>query len=205
MLKVLNLFAGLGGNRKLWNDVEVTAVELDEKIAAVYQESNPGDCVVIADANQYLLEHYQEFDFIFSSPPCQSNSKMIRGGRNRKPRFADLSLYQHVLFLQYNFKGKWCVENVVPYYEPLIKPTAKIGRHLLWSNYEIGEMEDVPAFKGFIGRQNLNNKKELMDWLGIHYEQNIYYENNHCPTQILRNCLHPKVGEHILNELRKSN
>jgi len=28
--KVLNLYAGIGGNRKLWTDVDVTAVEWDE-------------------------------------------------------------------------------------------------------------------------------------------------------------------------------
>ena len=28
-MKVLNLYCGIGGNRKLWEDVEVTAVELD--------------------------------------------------------------------------------------------------------------------------------------------------------------------------------
>lgn len=27
MIKVLNLYAGIGGNRKLWEGVEVTAVE----------------------------------------------------------------------------------------------------------------------------------------------------------------------------------
>ena len=30
-MKVLNLYAGIGGNRKLWEDVEVTAVEWDEQ------------------------------------------------------------------------------------------------------------------------------------------------------------------------------
>ena len=37
-LKVLNLYAGIGGNRKLWENVEVTAVEIEPDIATVYQE-----------------------------------------------------------------------------------------------------------------------------------------------------------------------
>ena len=31
MIKVLNLYSGLGGNRRLWDNCEVTAVELDKE------------------------------------------------------------------------------------------------------------------------------------------------------------------------------
>lgn len=64
-MKILNLYAGIGGNRKLWgNDDEITAVEFDEQIAKIYQDNFPNDKVVIGDAHQYLLEHFREFDFI---------------------------------------------------------------------------------------------------------------------------------------------
>jgi DNA (cytosine-5)-methyltransferase 1 len=195
MVKVLNLYAGIGGNRKLWENVEVTAVEYDEKIAALYKKLYPNDNVIVTDAHKYLLEHCNEFDFIWSSPPCQSHSKMIRSGRNRKPRYPDLRLYEEVIFLKYNFKGLYVVENVIPYYEPLV-PAKKLGRHLFWSNFNIGEIE-IPEFKNFINRQNLEAKKELQNWLGIHFEENIYYAGNHCPTQILRNCVHPEIGRQI--------
>jgi DNA (cytosine-5)-methyltransferase 1 len=203
-MKILNLYAGLGGNRKRWKNCQVTAVEFDPKIAEVYKRLNPDDEVVIGDAHQYLLDHYSEFDFIWSSPPCQSHSKMIRSGRNRKPRYPDLRLYEQILFLQHNFDGKYVVENVKPYYKALIEHQS-IGRHAFWANFDIPFMEE-PKFKDFINRQNLSAKKDLMDWLGIHYEENIYYEKNHCPTQILRNCVHPLVGEHVysaLNNLTK--
>lgn len=72
-MKVLNLYAGIGGNRKLWEDVDVTAVENNKEIAAVYQELYPNDKVVIADAHEYLLKHYTDFGFIWSSPPCPSS------------------------------------------------------------------------------------------------------------------------------------
>jgi len=195
-LKILNLYAGLGGNRKLWEGHEVTAVEMDEKIAAVYKRLNPNDEVIIADAHEYLLQHYQEFDFIWASPPCQSHSRMIRSGRNRKPRFADMKLYEEILFLEHNFDGQWVVENVKPYYQPLIE-YQNIGRHVFWSNFDIPHM-DEPKFKNFINAQNLKAKQALMEWLDIHYEENIYYGNNHCPTQVLRNCVHPTVGKHII-------
>jgi DNA (cytosine-5)-methyltransferase 1 len=196
---VLNLYAGLGGNRKLWENCKVTAIERDPKIAAVYKELNPNDDVIVCDAHKYLLDNFKDFDFIWSSPPCQSHSKMIRSGRNRKARYADMKLYEEILLLQHDFKGSYVVENVKPYYEPLIKPQY-IGRHAFWSNFNIKPMANEPKFKNFINRQNLGDKNDLMDWLGIHYEKNIYYEGNHCPTQILRNCVHPEVGLHVFNE-----
>jgi len=190
--KVLNLYAGVGGNRKHWDNCEVTAIEYTKQIADVYRKLNPNDIVIETDAHEYLLNHYHEFDFIWSSRPCQSHSKMIRSGRNRKPRYPDMKLYEEILFLKYNFKGKWVAENVIPYYEPFLNPV-KIGRHLFWSNFEIA-VSNVPHFGGFISRQNMDEKQKLMEWLGIHYEGNIYYEGNHCVTQVLRNCVHPDVG-----------
>lgn len=194
-MRVLNLYACVGGNRKFWN-ADVTAVEYDPKIAAVYQKLYPNDVVVMGDAHQYLLEHYTDFDFIWSSPPCQSHSRMIRSGRNRKPRFPDLKLYEEVIFLQSNFSGKWVVENVVPYYEPLI-PATRLGRHLFWANFHIGRMQKIPEFPGFISATNMQARRDLMDWLGIHFDEVLYCGDNHCPAQVLRNCVHPDMGLHV--------
>ena len=68
-LKILNLYCGIGGNRKLWGDHKVTAIEINEDRAKIYQDFFPNDNVVVGDAHQYLLDHYKEFDFIWSSPP----------------------------------------------------------------------------------------------------------------------------------------
>ncbi len=196
-MKILNLYAGLGGNRKLWEGHEITAVEYTEKIAAVYRSQNPLDTVIVGDAHQYLLDHYTEFDFIWSSPPCQSHTRFIRSGRNRKPKFPDMKLYEEILFLKYNFKGFYLVENVIPYYEPMLSPR-KIGRHLFWANFVIPDFH-IESPKGFIVKDDPESVQGLKDWLGIQYEGNIYYEKNHTPAQVLRNCVHPLLGQHILN------
>ena len=201
-VRVLNLYAGVGGNRKLWQDVNVTAVELEPKIAAVYQRQHPNDTVIVGDAHEYLLENYKNFDFIWTSPPCQTHSRMICGHKTK--RYPDMSLYQEIIFLQKHFKGLWVVENVVPYYAPLIPATKQVGRHLFWSNFEI-VADEVPQPENFIVLSDVAGKKKLQEWLGIHYEENIYYGSNHCPAQILRNCVHPKVGEQILRAARTPN
>ena len=128
-MKVLNLYAGIGGNRKLWKDVEVTAVEINPKIAEIYQKHFPQDKVVVADAHQYLLNHYNEFDFIWSSPPCPTHSKINFLFKGRFPvKYPDMRLYQEIILLQNWFEGKWVVENVISYYDPLIIPQQS-GRH----------------------------------------------------------------------------
>jgi len=200
-MKILNLYAGLGGNRKLWGDEhEVTAVEMEQEIADVYIKNFPNDKVIIGDAHQYLLNHSDEFDFIWSSPPCQTHSRMMKATRHKKKRFTEMELYQEILFLQHFYKGNWVVENVKPYYEPLIEPTTKMGRHYFWANFEVSKFE-MPNIKNFITSGTTKETDKLKDWLGIHYEGNIYYKNNHCPGQVLRNCVHPLVGKHVLNEL----
>lgn len=140
--RILNLYACLGGNRYKWNEVakekgieiEVTAIEYDEELARMYKERFPNDIVIVCDAHQYLLENFKNFDFIWSSPPCPSHSRAAFGSRksdksNHKPVYPDMTLYQEIIFLQHYFAGKYCVENVVPYYEPLIAGK-KRGRHL---------------------------------------------------------------------------
>ena len=140
--KVLNLYACLGGNRYKWDEVaniEVTAVEYDIEIANAYQKRFPNDKVIVADAHQYLLEHYKEFDFIWSSPPCPSHSKVRitqKTTNSFKPLYPDMKLYEEIIFLDNHFDGKYVVENVIPYYEPLI-PAKKRGRHLYWTNFNL--------------------------------------------------------------------
>ena len=199
-MKVLNLYAGIGGNRKLWTDCDVTAVELNPDIAKIYQDCFPDDTVVVGDAHQYLLDHYKEYDFIWSSPPCQSNSRVREAGikadrYSNKPKmvYHDLSLYQEVLLLERFFEGKYLVENVEPFYTPLI-PAKKIERHLFWSNFPIQQFQ-------------VNNKKRshetaelpyLAEYFGV--KLSALPGNNIEKRQILRNCVLPELGLHIFNQ-----
>lgn len=142
--KVLNLYACLGGNRYKWDEVaeeagikiEVTAVELDPELARLYQERFPNDIVLVEDAHQYLLDHHKEFDFIWSSPPCQSHSRTNHFTQHirNKQVFPNMELYEEVLFMKHFSECKYVIENVIPYYEPLV-PAKRIGRHLFWSNF----------------------------------------------------------------------
>ena len=200
-MKILNLYAGLGGNSNLWDDTlhEIVNIEFDQRIAQVLQDRKPKQNVLVEDAHEYLLNNYSEFDFIWSSPPCQTHSKMNKFTRHNTIRYVDGKLFEEILLLKHWFKGKWVVENVAPYYEPPFNPK-KIGRHLFWSNFDIDNF-NIEQPKNFINLANTESKKVMMDWLGIYYEKNIYYGNNHCPVQILRNCVHPLLGQHILNHL----
>jgi DNA (cytosine-5)-methyltransferase 1 len=193
-MKILNLYCGIGGNRKLWGDEhEVTAVEWDENIAKVYQDLFPNDKVIIGDAHQYLMDHYNEFDFIWASPPCQTHSSFRQniGVRFRgvPAVYPDMKLYQEIIFLQSNFKGKWVVENVNPYYEPLIEPSVRLDRHLFWCNFDIEHAEfERPKLRAA-------QIPQLQEALG--YDLSGYKLPN--KRQVLRNCVLPDVGKHILN------
>ena len=57
-MKILNLYSGIGGNRQLWKDVEVTSVEINPQIANIYSDFYPNDNIIIGDAHLYLLENY---------------------------------------------------------------------------------------------------------------------------------------------------
>jgi DNA (cytosine-5)-methyltransferase 1 len=74
-IKILNLFAGIGENRKNWKNVEITAIECNEEMAMIYKAHFPDDTVIVADSQEYLLKNYMNFDFIISSPPCQTPIK----------------------------------------------------------------------------------------------------------------------------------
>jgi DNA (cytosine-5)-methyltransferase 1 len=205
-MKILNLYAGIGGNRKLWDSShEVVAVEHDPEIAEFYSSQHPEDEMIVGDAHRYLLHNYEDFDFIWSSPPCQTHSTMAISGQNRSRRYPDMSLYEEIIYLRKFCKTWWIVENVKPYYGALLEPIT-VGRHLFWSNFEF-EIDEVPTLENNIIKQNLVTKQILMDWLGIHLEKNIYYKwtdadgkvhKNHCPFQVLRNAVHPLIGLQIL-------
>lgn len=200
-MKILNLYAGLGGNRGQWpSEHKITAVEYTQQIADIYKANFPHDTVIVTDAHDFLLKHYKEFDFIWSSPPCQSHSVMMKATRHKVVKYPDLKLYEEIIFLRHFLKGHWIVENVKPYYEPLVKPDKVLNRHIFWSNFHIPDFA-LPNHPNFIKADSPAEIESLKQWLGIKYEGNIYYQGNHSPGQVLRNCVHPLTGLHILNAI----
>ena len=195
-MKILNLYACLGGNRYKWNevkeDIEVTAVERDEELANLYQERFPNDTVIVADAHQYLLDYYKEFDFIWSSPPCPTHSRLVTSNKNKiKMKYPDMKLYQEIIFLDNFFKGKYVVENVIPFYTPLI-PSKKRGRHLYWTNFNLpNDINERPAIG--IG-QGVNEVKRLCEF----HDYDFYKYKGKQPTnKIARNLVDYEAGKTI--------
>jgi DNA (cytosine-5)-methyltransferase 1 len=190
-MKILNLYAGIGGNRKLWpSEHEITAVEIKPEIAGLYQSIFPDDTVVVGDAHQYLLNHYKDYDFIWSSPPCQTHSRTAYFLNPQGiVRYPDMSLYQEILFLQSFSKCPFVVENVISYYKPLIEPQGA-GRHYFWANFII------PAKEGKIkiGKCHGDNQHRIrgrrLERLGFGSE---------IKEKMLRNCVDPQLGLYVLN------
>tara|TARA_R100001443_G_scaffold117076_1_gene139801 strand:+ start:303 stop:947 length:645 start_codon:yes stop_codon:yes gene_type:complete len=206
-MKILNLYSCLGGNRYKWDevaDIEVTAVELDVELAKLYQERFPNDKVIVADAHTYLLKHYKDFDFIWTSPPCPSHSRARYwsiGANGRDPIYPDMKLYQEIIFLKTHFKGKYVVENVIPYYEPLLNPI-KRNRHLYWTNFNLPNTLSVRKSTVCQGKDELKALCKLHD-----YDFN-KYKGNQSVMKIARNLVDYISGKKILEtalNIQKSN
>jgi len=200
-MKILNLYACLGGNRYKWDEVtniEVTAVELDTECARLYKERFPNDKVIVADAHQYLLEHYKEFDFIWSSPPCPTHSRARGWNTKVKTVYPDMKLYEEILLLETvskgenpRFKGKYVVENVIPYYEPLIH-AQKRGRHLYWTNFLLpNNLTDRHC--------KITGGKNEVQRLCKFHNYNFYdYKGKQATAKIARNLVDYEAGKTIL-------
>lgn len=192
--KILNLYAGIGGNRKLWNgDIEVTAVEIEPKIAEIYKNLYPKDEVIVGDAHEYLKRHFRRFHFIWASPPCPTHSvlQMCRF-YDEKLNYPDMTLYQEIILLKHFFKGKWVIENVNPYYETLIPPTFTIGRHYFWSSDFILAPTVDSNYTSI-----RDNTKAMAEAYGFDIENLKGVE----VRKVLRNCVVPEMGRYIFEKI----
>jgi DNA (cytosine-5)-methyltransferase 1 len=201
-MKILNLYACLGGNRYKWNevkeDIEVTAIELDPELARLYQERFPNDTVIITDAHQYLLDHYKEYDFIWSSPPCPTHSRArfwSVGANGKNPVYPDMKLYQEIIFLQHHCKGKYVVENVIAYYEPMFNPK-KRGRHLYWTNFNLPN-----KISREFSMQGSNSNKEFKRLSKFHDYDFSRYNGEQSKTKIARNLVDYEAGKTIFETM----
>jgi DNA (cytosine-5)-methyltransferase 1 len=200
-MKILNLYACLGGNRYKWGggvEHEITAVELDSELARMYKDRFPNDTVIIADAHQYLLDHYKQFDFIWSSPPCPSHSRARYWSSSNydtttEAIYPDMKLYEEILFLQHYYRtGKYVVENVIPYYEPLIA-AKKRGRHLYWTNF------NLPSDLGDRRIQIGAGTDELKRLCEFHKIDISTYKGEQSMIKVARNLVDYEAGKTILD------
>ena len=196
-MRILNLYAGVGGNRMYWGeDHKITAVELNPSVAACYKDLYPNDTVIVGDAHEYLLNHYKEFDFIWSSPPCQSHSDIRRMGAQigrYDAVFPDAKLWQEIVFLTHFFRKDWVVENVIPYYKPFIQPAFTLGSHLYWSNKMIWECGTSKYRAHKTNNEKLQNLKKI-DLSG-------YKFTGIDKRQVLRNMVEPADGLYVFEQI----
>ena len=102
-----------------------------------------------------------------------------------------MKLYQEIIFLENYFKGKYVVENVVPFYTPLIN-AKKRGRHLYWCNFNLPN--DLKERKGGI----MEGKDEVTKWCKFHDYDFTKYKGKQRRDKISRNLVDYEVGKKIL-------
>jgi len=202
MLKVLNLYAGLGGNRRLWEDVCVTAVEINPKLAKIYQDFFPNDTVIVGDAHQFLLNHFDgNWDFIWCSPPCESHSRMQRisvgsdsgCNKDRRPVYPDMRLYQEIVLLKCFCNCKWAVENVRSYYEPLVMPQI-LDRHFFWCNFLVSNLPNIDYKNNVIRFAHSKQLQVLKD-----VDVSMYKLSDDVKDKALRSYVNPVLGKHVFD------
>jgi len=182
----------------LWGDEhEITAVEMNPKIAAIYQDFFPNDKMVVGDAHQYLLDHFQEFDFIWSSPPCPTHSGFnnLNYHKGVKIKYPDMKLYEEIVLLQNWYDKKYCIENVISYYDPLIAPQ-KVDSHYYWANFYIRPKEKT---KRGIRGEDMDFRRSKV---GFNFEK--FNLTKTFEKKIINNCVEPEMGLHIFNEAFKA-
>lgn len=195
-MKILNLYAGIGGNRVYWTGHDITAVEINPYIAEVYKQRFPNDNVVVSDSLSYLEARFREFDYIWASPPCQSHGQYRHNvgvlGKGFSPVLPDMSLYSIVVFLRTYSRGKWSVENTIPYYEYLIPPTIVLQRHPIWANFPI----PCKLFPG----DKIRTRNKITDFQEAELLRNSPIANK---RQVLRNQCSPEIGLYVLEQAIK--
>lgn len=195
-MKILNLYAGIGGNRKLWSDEhDIIAVEIEPNIAKIYSDFYPNDTVIVCDAHEYLRKHFRDFDFIWASPPCPTHSilQMTRY-YDENLKYPDMTLYQEIIWLKAFYKGKWVIENVKPYYEPLLQPTFFMDRHYFWAS----DFILTGSFNNRIYTEIRDNISKMEKEYGFDLSP---YKKTVEIKKVLRNCVRPEVGKYIFEKL----
>jgi DNA (cytosine-5)-methyltransferase 1 len=196
-MKILNLYAGIGGNRKLWGDEhEITSIECDPDTIDVYKHFFPNDEVILADAHLYLIENFQNYDFIWSSPPCPTHTRfnfLTNNIPEKAKKYPDMKLYEEIIFLQNFYKtGLFVIENVISYYKPLIEPTLS-DNHNFWANFEIPFFEKSDRkIRGTVASFEYKQERN-----GFNLDR--FPVNKTKKRTMINNCVLPELGKAILD------
>lgn len=101
-----------------------------------------------------------------------------------------MSLYQEIIFLNTYCHGKYCVENVIPYYPPLI-PAKQRGRHLYWTNFNLPNVLSERKVKVGSG---IDEVKKLCEFHQIDVSE---YKGEQRKDKIARNLVDYEAGRTI--------
>jgi len=146
------------------------------------------------------MSFYLNIFLIFTPSTQQRGGFKSNHPLTQHNRYPDMKLWQEIIFLKQWFKGKWVVENIIPYYETFIQTCTLIDRHLFWSNFIIPKIKWNRTWNIANARVSTRRptKDELIDlskYLG--FDLSKYKIKN--KRVLLRNCVHPKIGLHIFN------
>ena len=103
-----------------------------------------------------------------------------------------MGLYEEIIFLDNMFSGKYVVENVIPYYEPLI-PAHKRGRHLYWTNFNLPTSLNERKLGG-----NTIEKGDIKKLCEFHDYDFYTYKGKQRMNKIARNLVDYEAGRTIL-------
>jgi len=214
-MKILNLYAGLGGNRKSWIDHEITAVEILPEIAEIYLKQYPEDQIIITDVLNFVRhDDLDQYDFIWASPPCVTHSCATSFHSRYVPDLQ--SIHGLRIFFDYQLKGKtkYCIENVQPFYQLPVefKPTVKIHRHCFWANFVIPSPVRVIADERIHYDMTKHKRTRSLymrgsiELLAKFHDFDLTLLNGFTKTRkdkALRNMTHWKVGQYILQYVQQ--
>ena len=105
-------------------------------------------------------------------------------------KFPDMKLYEEILFLKHLYNGKYVIENVIPYYDPLI-PAQKRHRHLYWTNFNLPNVLTNREARISTGTSEVKKLCEFHDY-------DFYkYKGNQPTNKIARNLVDYEAGKTI--------
>ena len=104
-----------------------------------------------------------------------------------------MGLYQEIILLQQWHNGKYVIENVIPYYDPLIKPNTILHRHSIWCNFYIRPRK-YPKMQTCKARAE---REFLQKELGFNLDKYTGIDKR----LLLRNCVLPQMGKDIFDDM----